>query len=80
MKLFSKKYKAFTMATFSTIAMALGIYIAGTNKQKRTEEYKMKQIFALVLALLVLAVPALAIGSARWSGSATHPGSVCVVR
>ena len=33
MKLFNKEYKAFTMATFTTVAMALGIYISYTNDQ-----------------------------------------------
>ena len=33
MKLFSKKYKAFTMAAFPTAAMAFGVYITGTNEQ-----------------------------------------------
>ena len=33
MKLFNKEHKTFTIATFPTVAMALGIYIAYTNEQ-----------------------------------------------
>ena len=33
MKLFDKEYKAFTMATFTTVALALGVYITSTNEQ-----------------------------------------------
>ena len=33
MKLFNKEYKAFTMAAFTTTAMAFGVYMAGTNEQ-----------------------------------------------